>query len=66
MYKNDIIQKTYSEKEEYKEFCEKIISELGLKDIKELKSYMNELADKNVKNRSRVERMKKLLLSGKS
>jgi Icc-related predicted phosphoesterase len=57
--------KESSKVEEMKEFCEKIISEFGLKDIKELKTYMNDLALKNVKNKTRVERMKKLLLRGK-
>lgn len=50
--------------EECKEFCDNIIKDFGLKDVKELKGYMNDLAAKNVKNKTRVERMKKLLMSG--
>lgn len=58
-------EKPESDAEKYKEYCLKIIKEHNLKNLAELKAFINRLLDKNSKNKRRVERIKKLLLTGK-
>jgi hypothetical protein len=58
------IRQTTSDKGDlYKDFCENIIKDYYLRDVNELKTFINELLSKNMKNKKRVERIKKLLLT---
>ncbi len=47
----------------YRELCEGIIKDYCLSDVNELRSFINDLLTKNLKNNKRVEKMKKLLLA---
>lgn len=47
----------------YRSICEQLIKEYNLKDINELKRHMEELMSKNEKNKQRVDKMKKILLT---
>ncbi len=47
-----------------REYCYRLIKEYNLANLDELKAFINRLLEKNVKNKKRVEKIKKLLLSG--
>jgi hypothetical protein len=51
-------------KDEHREYCNKLIRDYNLQNLDELKNFINRLLEKNVKNKKRVEKIKKLLLSG--
>jgi len=53
-------------KEKYREYCKGIMSDYGFHDYNEMKSYINELLRKNGNNKKRVEKIKKLLMTGKT
>ncbi len=48
----------------YKEYCERLIREYDLNNFEELEMFINRLLEKNKKNQKRVEKIKKLLLTG--
>ena len=47
----------------YKEICENIIKDYVLKDAHDLRKFINELLEKNMKNKRRVDRIKKLIMT---
>ncbi len=60
--KNDDEEK--NDDKEYKDFCDGLIKENNLRDLKHLKVFIRDIIDKNQKNYKNVERLKYLLTSG--
>jgi formate dehydrogenase maturation protein FdhE len=62
--KTNLKQKNFDTEMECKDYFKEIMNEYGFKDYNEMKQYIDELLKRNQNNKKRVEKIRKLLMTG--